>query len=149
MWCPALPSQDAQSGLPDDSWLKRVTVVPFEKGSGVKILGIPINPPGDQGFVRDTLESSVAKQEEACRALGNLRDPQLQHHLLRACFDACKLLFLLRGADCLSHNDLLLRSDQSVRATLDRITDVRSSDSQWEQACLPLRHGGAAPPERH
>jgi hypothetical protein len=35
-----------------------------------------------------------------------------------------------------------LRSDAAVRATLDRILDCRSSESQWSQACLPLRYGG-------
>jgi hypothetical protein len=90
VWGPGLPDTATQAGLPETGFefLRQATVVPFQAGSGVKVLGIPVHPSFDSSFVRDCLESAVDKQENACKTLSALRDPQIQHHLLRACYDS-------------------------------------------------------------
>jgi hypothetical protein len=79
VWGPGLPDGPTQQALPtcDFPWLRQTTVLPFARGSGTKILGVPVHAPGDSAYVRDCLEAIVAKQENACRTLSSLRDPQL------------------------------------------------------------------------
>ena len=61
--------------------------------------------------------------------------------LLRACFGASKLQYVLRTSPCFEH-PALSTLDDLLRSGLSAITNCSLSDSQWIQACLPVRDGG-------
>src|SRR6218665_135817 len=76
-------------------------------------------------------------------ALKNLISLQAQGALilLRSCFGAQKLTYLLRSAFCWDH-PMLEMIDGQMRQGLERILNIRPNDIQWVQAILPIRYGG-------
>jgi hypothetical protein len=61
--------------------------------------------------------------------------------LLRSCFGAPKLTYLLRSAPCWGH-PLLEKIDTQMRHGLQKILNIELNDIQWLQATLPVRDGG-------
>ena len=61
--------------------------------------------------------------------------------LLRSCFGAAKLTYLLRTAPCWGHPLLGIMDDQ-MRLGLEAIVNIKLNDTQWIQATLPIRDGG-------
>ena len=61
--------------------------------------------------------------------------------LLRSCFGAPKLTYLLRSAPCWGH-PFLEKIDIQMRHGLERILNIELNDTQWLQATLPIRDGG-------
>ena len=61
--------------------------------------------------------------------------------LLRSCFSAPKIQFLLRCAPCNDHPTLEY-FDKLLRSGLSSITNCAISDVQWLQASLPVKDGG-------
>ena len=61
--------------------------------------------------------------------------------LLRSCFGAAKMTYLLRTSPCWS-NPLLDKMDHQMRAGLEKILNTGLDDIQWVQASLPIRDGG-------
>ena len=61
--------------------------------------------------------------------------------LIRSCFGAARLTFLLRTTQCWEH-PLLRTMDEQMRSGLEAIVNIRLSDIQWTQATLPIREGG-------
>ena len=131
---------DAQ--LADESPLRRVGIVPYTEDSGIMVLGVPIHPQGSTIFVKDSLESALAKQQIALDRLASFPDAQIQHCLLRHCLDAVKVQWLLRTSPCLAHPDVIQHGDSQIRGTLSRILGQPLNDSQWLQATMSLRDGG-------
>src|SRR6218665_2546232 len=76
-------------------------------------------------------------------ALKNLISLQAQGALilLRSCFGAPKLTYLLRSAPCWDHS-MLETIDGQMRQGLERKINIRLNDTQWVQATLPIRYGG-------
>jgi len=52
-----------------------------------------------------------------------------------------RLLYVLRSSNLYQHN-LLDEYDAVLKSALERILNVSFSDCQWQQARLPLKHGG-------
>jgi hypothetical protein len=71
----------------------------FTPGSGIRVLGTPVEHPATHTFRAAFLEERCQQMEVACDLVGQLGDPAAQLHLLRHCLDACKVSFLLRGMD--------------------------------------------------
>lgn len=61
--------------------------------------------------------------------------------LLRSCFGAAKLTFVLRTAPCWD-DPLLQKMDNQLRSGVEKILNVELDDVQWKQATLPIRDGG-------
>src|SRR6218665_2559950 len=61
--------------------------------------------------------------------------------LLRSCFGAAKLTFVLRRALCWD-DPLLQKMDNQLRSGLEKILNVELDDVHWKQATLPIRDGG-------
>ena len=61
--------------------------------------------------------------------------------LLRSCFSAPRVLYLLRCSPSFD-NSLLSEFDGLLRSGLEDILNCQLSDSQWLQASLPVRDGG-------
>ena len=61
--------------------------------------------------------------------------------LLRSCFSAPKILYLLRCSPCYGHAKLEA-FDNLLKNGLSRITNTDLNEVQWVQASLPVRFGG-------
>ena len=61
--------------------------------------------------------------------------------LLRSCFSASKLMYLLRCSPCYGHPKLDV-FDNLLKDGLSRITNTDLNEIQWLQASLPVRFGG-------
>src|SRR6218665_999629 len=61
--------------------------------------------------------------------------------LLRSCFGAPKLMYILRTVQCWGQ-PLLEEFDNQMRAGLEMILNIGLSDIQWKQATLPIRDDG-------
>lgn len=61
--------------------------------------------------------------------------------LLKASLSTPRLSHVLRSSPC-SGNSALETIDNLLRTCVSRITNTELSDSQWSQACLPVKAGG-------
>ena len=113
--------------------------VPRVQALGVTLLGSPI---GCQEFVREALETKVAKVREIIELLPTIEDPHLEFVLLRACLSLPKISFFLRTVNTMPFPQLLLEFDLLQREALSRILGTGLSDLQWHQAQLPVSMGG-------
>jgi hypothetical protein len=115
----------------------------FLPGSGIRVLGIPVEHPDSSSFRRDLLEEHCQQLEAACDLLGQLGDPQTQLLLLRHCLDAAKVNFLLRCMDTTSCQPQLARCREVLSRSLGDVLGCAAVDQrQWTQASLPLHYGG-------
>ena len=131
VWCPTAlgpgPSDPLQRGIP------RVET------SGITVLGAPL---GDLSFTEASIRSKIKKVEDITQALPDLCSPHLEFSLLRTCLALPKIIFLLRTTDTTSLTHLLERFDAITREALSRIIGGPVSDTEWEQAKLPVVLGG-------
>jgi hypothetical protein len=110
---------------------KRVTM------DSITLLGAPLC----KGTALDeALEEHSKKLEQAMVDMRRL-PTQGALLLIRSCFGAARVTFLLRTAQCFEH-PLLNKMDQQMRIGLEAIVNIRLSDIQWIQATLPIRDGG-------
>ncbi|KAI5639518.1 reverse transcriptase (RNA-dependent DNA polymerase) domain-containing protein [Phthorimaea operculella] len=62
--------------------------------------------------------------------------------LLRVCFAVPKLMYLLRTCPTWLYPDTLAAFDGVLKDCVETILNVSLSETQWDQASLPVRHGG-------
>jgi hypothetical protein len=88
-------------------------------------------------------QALVAKLHERRRLSGRLA--HLNAHdalfLLKNCFAIPKLIYTLRCAPCYTRQ-LLSEYDDVMRAALQSVLNVSTSDEAWNQATLPVAKGG-------
>jgi len=124
-----------ESGTAIDSpTLNSFTHVPPKEAC---LLGSPLF----QGSMLDsTLQSCCDDLSQAIDRLKNINSHDALV-LLRACFSAPKIQFLLRCAPCNNH-PLLEKFDSLLKSALSLITNSCVSETQWLQASLPIKDGG-------
>lgn len=101
------------------------------------LLGAPL-------FRGKALDESLQEHSNTLeRVLKDLTDIQVQAALLllRSCFGAAKMTYMLRTSPCWNH-PLLDEMDQLTKTGLEKIINNELSDVQWLQASLPIRDGG-------
>ena len=128
--------------VPADSPVRLLRTEQFVPGSGLKVLGTPVEHPLSTTYRRTVLQDLIDKLEEACQLLSNVGDPQTQHTLQRFCLDACKLQHLLRSMDMSAFPEEVERATAILRDTFSVTLGCPVDDSQWFQATIPLRLGG-------
>jgi hypothetical protein len=127
----------------DISALQDVPRVPWSPGSGLRVLGLPVEHPSSTSFRQQQLQQVVSHLQDACSLLGHLGDPQVLHLLLRYCLDACRVMHMLRGMDCTALLPELGTASACVRSCLgDALGCRKLSETEWAQCTLPLRFGG-------
>ena len=101
------------------------------------LLGAPILP---NGKLDSMLHDCCA---DLSRAITRLQSVESHDALilLRSCLSAPKIQHILRCTPCYDHT-LLLEFDNLLRQGLCSVTNSILSDTQWLQACLPIRDGG-------
>lgn len=77
------------------------------------------------------------------RVIKNLDDIQVQAALvlLRSCFGAAKLTYLMWTSPCWNH-PMLIKMDHQMRTGLEKIINSELNDTKLLQALLPVRDGG-------
>jgi hypothetical protein len=109
LWGPGVSTQQILQEH-GQSLISQVPRVPWAAGSGLRVLGLPIEYPQSISFKREQLRAVMHHLQDACALLGHLGDPQMQHLLLRYCLDACRVMHMLRGMDCtMLHAELGVR----------------------------------------
>ena len=88
-------------------------------------------------FITDVIEKVFALQEH----LQDLRNPQVELHLLRSCLGVCKVNYLLRTIPPATIMSQLQLFDRYLYDALSRICNASISAHAWRQATLPLSLG--------
>ena len=105
--------------------------------ANVSIMKAPI---GDTQFCEAEITKRVDNAADIMAAIARLADEHCALYLLR--FQVGRMDYTVRttpGQRCLRS---LRKFDSLVRHTYNTIIGRATSDSQWAQACLPLREGG-------
>ena len=111
--------------------------VPWD--SGVKVLGVPIGPPG---FVQDHSRKVITKLQGCLDRLKLMGCTFSAFHIFRSCLSACKVMFLLRTLSYDHALSLATETQLRMRSILSDILDSPLDETQWVLARLPVRRGG-------
>ena len=123
--------------------LRAIPRIPWTGGSGLRVLGYPVEHPSTTTFRASELKAIVHRLEEACHVMSNVGDPHIEHILLRFCLDACRVMHFLRAIDAPSLKVPVAEASRVVRRAWDDVLGQTAvSDEQWTQCTLPLRMAG-------
>ena len=123
--------------------LRDLSVIPFHPGTGLRVLGVPVEHPSDVGtFTKAMVAKAVAKLDRMCSVLTRLPAAHIQYTLLRYCLDGCRLNFLTRCSSATHIGPLVTEADGILRRALGDVIGTPLTTAQWTQARLPQRFGG-------
>jgi hypothetical protein len=122
--------------------LQQVTIVPWDPGHGITILGVPINYPGANAQNTKAWNTATEKLYATLERVTGLTDAQTAHHLLRKCLDGCRVNHLLRASDPYTCEEQVNRCDAAILGAFEDIVAHRMNTNQKAQASLPLATGG-------
>ena len=146
LWGPGF--EKGTGHLPTSCPLRHVPVTAWKKGSGIKVLGIPVCCPEDgpegraDAFAKKVWRERVDKASRAMKVLGTFPESHVQYTLLRQCLSACKVNDLLRACPIDEAREECGEMSWQMRRTMGTIAGAPLSESQWEQATLAIRCGG-------
>ena len=103
----------------------------------LSLLGSPLNETG----VQTTQETAAETILLLCERIRGL-DPHTGLFFLTHYTSAPRLQYLLRSSPMYTNSSGLQKIDNLVRSTLIDVCNVEIDDKAWEQATLPMRHGG-------
>ena len=102
-----------------------------------RLLGAPITD--------EALPSCISEKCRSisllCSRLHNL-PTQVAFYILRNCFATPKLIYILRCSPCWHHQKGLLEIEDTLRKTVESLTNNTLCDLKWTQATLPVSRGG-------
>ena len=127
-----------------DPILQQVRCVPFVSGSGIEVLGCPVDFLGSSVQFDATWNATLDKLSLGISHLDDLQDPQVSHALLRSCLDAGKVMHLLRSSDVTrpSLRTHIARADSMILSAFEECVGGGISHTSLMQASLPFRAGG-------
>ena len=147
LWGPGVHKEEDMNDALPDNWdtshpLRSVPIVPYGPSRGITVLGVPCDAKGSTTHADQVWEDTVLKTTETLAKLKLIPESQLQHCLLRYCLDACKVNHLMRstllGTGAQAIQDLTGALQSASSGFLGCGITVRA----WEQATMPIRHGG-------
>ena len=106
----------------------------------VSLLGSPLW--GIEHFTVKALNVLIDKVKGLQTLILELDDPQVELHLLRSCFNVCKINHLLRTVPSEIILNKLGKFDENVRSTLAGIIHSPIPDDAWSQAVLSFSYRG-------
>ena len=124
--------------------LREIPVTPYEAGSGLKVLGVPIGKPGETAFQDKLLQGRVDDLQKTCDHLSLVPDPQIQHVLLRQCLDAAKLQYAMRTTPTCSQEawSSLTKADAAIFNVVEEMVGGGLDPITRAQVGLPFSQGG-------
>jgi hypothetical protein len=142
LWGPAF-AEGMPATLQEQCLLRQVPVHPWQTGSGIKVLGVPVCFPTDDGFARKVWTQRRSKVQRILAVLKHLPQSHVQYTLLKYCLSACRVNDLMRACridDALAECHGL---SCDIRQALEAILGNPLTTPQWQQATLAIRCGGA------
>ena len=106
----------------------------------VSLLGSPLW--GIEHFTVKALNVLIDKVKGLQTLILELDDPQVELHLLRSCFNVCKINHLLQTVPSEIILNKLGKFDENVRSTLAGIIHSPIPDDAWSQAVLSFSYRG-------
>ena len=98
-----------------------VPTVNWTPGSGLTVLGTPIDYPGSTALLGDAWETACDSITEATALVTKELDPQSAHQVLRHCLDGCKVTHLPRSTDSYQVTDNVSRISDSIWEAMEDI----------------------------
>ena len=98
------------------------------------------SPIGTAAYCENEVSKRVDKAAAIVRAISQLPDEHCALYLLR--YQVGRMDYTIRTTPAASCAGALKRFDDCVRAAYENIVGFSVSDPQWDQACLPTKHGG-------
>ena len=112
--------------------------------SGAACLAVLGSPVGGTAKCNEWADEHVGKPLAlALDRLVSLGEPRSASLILRQCFSACKVNWILRTAEAPVGRALAEATAPLIRQAWEGILGVVGSDLSWELASLPIRLGGA------
>ena len=111
-------------------------------GSGLVVLGTPINFPGTFTFAEGHCRATLGSLRVAIERVTGGMDPQSAHHLIRKCLDSCRLNHLLRSTNSYDFDAFMFEADEVILGGFEDILGCSLPPAQRAQASLPLSTGG-------
>jgi hypothetical protein len=121
---------------------EHLQLVPWTEGSGITVLGCPVDFPTTTGHTAAAWAEATGRIEKATDLVTSVSDPQLAHHLLRSCLDGCKVNHLLRASDSYEAQEEVARCGETIFIAFEDILGRALNADQRQQAALPLSAGG-------
>lgn len=101
------------------------------------LLGAPIFPEAIPRIL-DAKKLDIVKSQERLKNLS----AHVALTLFRSCLSMPKLTYTLRTSPIWLYPVEAQELDDTIRYTLEELLNVSLDDNQWQQAALPIRHGG-------
>jgi hypothetical protein len=105
------------------------------------VLGSPVG--GGVACAAWAADHVTAPLDLALQRLLTLGEPRAASLVLRQCFSACKVNWLLRTSEPAVGRSLALATEPLIRQAWDGILGIVCSDASWALTTLPIRLGGA------
>ena len=119
-----------------------VPPTPWVAGSGVTVLGIPVDFPGCTSVLQEAWRKGCEDLRECTSVVTQHLDPQCAHHVLRYCLDGCKLNHLLRGADPYQVSPLVAEATDVIASAFSDIIGCGLDAARRLQVGSPFHSGG-------
>jgi hypothetical protein len=133
LWGPSAHEVPGSDDVPKVAW---------DGDHGLTVLGLPVDGPGGTNQTVKAWEAATEKLEHVTNMIATLADPQLAHHLLRACADGCRVNHLLRGSDSYAAQQQVHQCTEVIMEAFETAVGVDLSSSKRLQASMPLAQGG-------
>ena len=112
----------------------------IDYSGNVKFMQVPIV--GDVAFVQEWAESKLDIIRKVLVGVQGLSKRQVALYLLRGAGHGCRIVYYLRCCPRDLIDVFVKRFDGELRRTFESIVGLVLSDSQWEQAALPVKGSG-------
>jgi hypothetical protein len=117
-------------------------VVPWEPGSGITVLGTPVDHPRSTSVTAAAWTEATTKLDRAADVVTQVADAQLGHHLIRSCLDGCRVNHLLRSSNSYAVPDKVHECSEIIIGAFEDVVGTALTLDQRLQAGLPLSAGG-------
>ncbi|CAE8604691.1 unnamed protein product, partial [Polarella glacialis] len=131
----AIPAAGASSTLDRDLFLRLGCTI-----NDTQCVSIMKSPVGHQDFCDKTSLKRVSAAVKATNAISQLPDEHCALYLLR--FQTARLDYLIRTTPAPLIPSSLEVFDVAVRGAFEQAVGIATSDAEWAQTVLPIRHAG-------
>ena len=144
---PGVHKEEDMSDLLPDTWdtshpLRAVPTVPYGPSMGITVLGVPCDAKGSTAHADRIWSEVVQKTTDTLAKLKLIPEAQIQHCLLRYCLDACKVNHLMRSTSLDTGAEPIQDLSRALHSAACGFMGCGITLNAWEQATMPIRHGG-------
>ena len=147
LWGPGVHREEDMNDALPDTWdtshpLRTVPIVPYGPSKGITVLGVPCDAKGSTTHADRVWQEVVLKTTDTLAKLKLIPESQLQHCLLRYCLDACKVNHLMRSTLLETGVQPMQDLSEALQTAACGFMGCGITVNAWEQATMPIRHGG-------